>query len=391
MAWKIELISGTEQKMQCNVNFFLYYIFYIIKNVISRKWTKNSDCFAYTSWFTSFTRYTSLDKCKWYKYFSYPGYNYKGNDIFPENIVSQVSTVITPNINAKYFGGVLAPNGKIYMIPYSASNVLILDPKTNTFDTTTISNLGSGQYKWQGGVLASNGKIYGIPRNSTSVLIIDPVTNTADTTTISDLSSQTNKWAGGVLAPNGNIYCIPRNAADVLVINPLTNTKSFITGAGAIVPKWEGGVLGVNGNVYGVPYNINQILQINTNSNTLSFIDISATVPSPNENWNGGALASNGRIYMSPLQDSRVLVLDTSNNGVSVISGAGAGGYKYVGATLAPNGKIYCIPHLSTNCLIIDPIANTLNNTSITGLPGNYAWQGGVLALMEKFIAFLMM
>ncbi len=41
-----------------------------------------------------------------------------------------------------------------------------------------------GQNKWQGGVLAPNGRIYGIPRDSTSVLIIDPATNTADTTTI---------------------------------------------------------------------------------------------------------------------------------------------------------------------------------------------------------------
>lgn len=440
--------------------------------------------------------------------FSYPGYNFKGSDMFPENRASQVSNVISPNTNAKWFGGVLAPNGKIYMVPYSASNVLILDPITNTYNTTTITNLGSEQYKWQGGVVAPNGKIYGIPRNSRSVLIIDPVTNTADTTTISDLSSDTNKWAGGVLAPNGNIYCIPRNATNVLVINPLTNTKSFIDVSGVTTSaKWEGGVLAPNGNIYGVPYNIDKILQINTISNTTSLIDISGLIV--NENWNGGALAPNGRIYMTPLQDNRILVLDPSNNGISFISGSGviqntftdttqrtntevqigtinipsnfvngvsinatiigqtnnivdgfaegglkirdvnnndifsinvgnnrttngnfninlssnvnilpsqfplkiieyisypawfmynnlvtfsanitinyvgsipSGGYKYVGSTLAPNGKIYCIPHNSTNSLIIDPSSNTLNNTSITGLPGNYAWHGGVLA-----------
>ena len=40
-------------------------------------------------------------------------------------------------------------------------------------------------------------------------MIIDPVTNTADTTTITGLSG-TRKWRGGVLAPNGKIYGIPR-------------------------------------------------------------------------------------------------------------------------------------------------------------------------------------
>ena len=94
---------------------------------------------------------------------------------------------------------------------------MIIDPVTNTVDTTTITGL-SGGTKWFGGVLAPNGKIYGIPYNSTSVLIIDPVTNTADTTTISGLYAGTVKWIGGVLAPNGQIYCVPRYIDYVLVI-----------------------------------------------------------------------------------------------------------------------------------------------------------------------------
>ena len=58
-------------------------------------------------------------------------------------------------------------------------------------------------------VLAPNGKIYDIPFNSSGVLIIDPLTNTADTTTISGLSTATNKLQGVVLSPNGKIYGIP--------------------------------------------------------------------------------------------------------------------------------------------------------------------------------------
>ena len=94
----------------------------------------------------------------------------------------------------KWIGGVLAPNGKVYGIPYNATVVLIIDPVTDTADTTTITGL-TGSNKWLGGILAPNGKIYGIPYNSTVVLIIDPATDTADTTSITGLSDNI-KWIG---------------------------------------------------------------------------------------------------------------------------------------------------------------------------------------------------
>ncbi len=37
-----------------------------------------------------------------------------------------------PETNAKWWGGVKGPNGKIYGIPYDADDVLIIDPATNT-------------------------------------------------------------------------------------------------------------------------------------------------------------------------------------------------------------------------------------------------------------------
>jgi hypothetical protein len=97
-----------------------------------------------------------------------------------------------------------------------------LDTSLNSLPENTISLFGnfSGVNKWHGGVLAPNGKIYCVPRDSTSVLIIDPVTNTADTTTISGLTGTGGKWIGGVLAPNGKIYGVPSNSTSVLVINP---------------------------------------------------------------------------------------------------------------------------------------------------------------------------
>ena len=127
-----------------------------------------------------------------------------------------------------------------------------LDTSFNSLPENAISFFGnfSGSDKWNGGVLAPNGKIYGIPRSTTSVLIIDPVTNTTDTTTISGLSSETSKWLGGVLAPNGKIYCIPYNSSSVLIIDPVTNTVDTISGLGTDSLKWVGGVLAPNGKIY---------------------------------------------------------------------------------------------------------------------------------------------
>ena len=62
--------------------------------------------------------------------------------------------------------------------------------KTFSQTTTTFGSL-SGTYKWYGGVLAPNGKIYGIPYNSTTVLEIGE-SQTIDTDAV--LSRYLNKF-----------------------------------------------------------------------------------------------------------------------------------------------------------------------------------------------------
>ena len=98
----------------------------------------------------------------------------------PNGIVASTVNYQTPTIStfgnlgtgtAKWSGGVLSPNGKIYTIPFNHTHVLEIDPINHT--TNLFGNLGTGIYKWSGGVLAPNGKIYGIPYNSTQVLEID--------------------------------------------------------------------------------------------------------------------------------------------------------------------------------------------------------------------------
>ena len=129
-------------------------------------------------------------------------------------------------------------------------------------NATTFGNL-TGSNKWLGGVLAPNGKIYGIPFNSTAVLEIDPVAKTA--TTFGSLSGD-GKWSGGVLAPNGKIYGIPYNSTNVLCIDPSDNSVSTF-GSLAGSGKWYGGVLAPNGKIYGIPFNsTTTVLEIDVGS-----------------------------------------------------------------------------------------------------------------------------
>ena len=71
--------------------------------------------------------------------------------------------------------------------------VLEIDPMKRTVSTFGVVGdravseaecagaLHCGEEKWIGGVLAANGKILGIPYSAESVLEIDPVTRTAET------------------------------------------------------------------------------------------------------------------------------------------------------------------------------------------------------------------
>jgi hypothetical protein len=267
----------------------------------------------------------------------------------------------------KWAGGVLAPNGKIYGIPYNSTSVLVIDPVVGT--ATTFGSLSGNAAKWIGGVLAPNGKIYGIPFDSTSILAIDPAVGTA--TTFGSLSG-ISKWYGGVLASNGKIYGIPSSSTSVLVIDPTTNTTStFGSFSGSL--KWAGGVLAPNGKIYGIPFNSTSVLVIDPVVGTATtFGSLSG-----NAKWYGGVLAPNGKIYCNPNISTSVLVIDPTTNTTSTF-GSLSGNNKWGGGVLAPNGKIYSIPFSNTSILVIDPAVGTA--TTFGSLSGGFKWFGGVLA-----------
>lgn len=77
----------------------------------------------------------------------------------------------------KFAGGILAPNGNIYFIPYNIDRPYVIHTRKGTLNTyfgTTIS----GSTRYEGGVLAPNGKIYCSPGTNNNILVISPAPTT---------------------------------------------------------------------------------------------------------------------------------------------------------------------------------------------------------------------
>ena len=285
---------------------------------------------------------------------------------------------------ASFSSGVLAPNGKVYCIPNSATYVMIIDPTTDTTDTTSIpcpAFMGNAV-----GVLASNGKIYCAPFLTSRILVIDTIANTFDTS-LAIPGYADNWYYGACLGPNGKVYCIPAGASRVLVIDPRDDSYEFLSElltATTFVTqgKWQGGVLAPNGSIYGIPFSSSRILEINPATNTCNMTFTSATLNGGLAQWRGGCLAPNGKIVGFPRNRVTALSIDTTTTPITVSTiGAftGAVNTNTRGGCLGANGKAYAMPSNTTFLLVIDPEANTLDTIAVD-IPANRAYNGGVLA-----------
>ena len=147
---------------------------------------------------------------------------------------SETITPKTLSALSNIYGGqyTLAPNGFLYSNANDAANGVL--GYINPFDETATTyaadpTVGTGQFTL-GGVLAPNGKIYLTPYSYPNLVVIDPSTNTVTTHA---LPSTSNNGAGGfwgspVLSPQGNIYFSNFGSTSVLKISlNLNNNFSF--------------------------------------------------------------------------------------------------------------------------------------------------------------------
>jgi len=171
--------------------------------------------------------------------------------------VSEVGGVA--GVTYKWASGALdTVSGCIYCPPYdNVTTVLKFDPSDNS--SSVFGNI-AGTDKYIGAVLADNGCIYGIPYTATAICKIDPSDNSV--TTFGDIAGAA-KYAHGFLSNNGKIYCIPYTATQVMVIDPSDDSIAYIDTALGAGAKWYGGAMNDDNTViYGMPYDSTAVLKI---------------------------------------------------------------------------------------------------------------------------------
>ncbi len=219
-------------------------------------------------------------------------------------------------LTSRYGAAVYSPvDGNVYLIPYTAQNVCIINPVTLAVSFTTFGLTLTDTVKWDGAVHSLNGKIYGVPRNATNILVIDVAAGTAIRNALGATLTGTGKFNGGCLLPDGKILCPPRDATDFLLIDPVANTAtrtnfgfgSLNTGAGSTTDKWRDCALGLNGVVYCAPSSATTVLMYDTKTGTVSMSNFGLTVTG----YRGAQAGADGAVYMCPFDATSVLRIAT--------------------------------------------------------------------------------
>jgi hypothetical protein len=106
----------------------------------------------------------------------------------------------------------------LFAAPQNADAVLMINPRTNVTDITTLSGLEAVGHKWRGIAYApSVDMLFAAPQNADAVLMINPRTNVTDTTTLAGLGTGGDMWTGIAFAPSaGTLFAAPFDADAVL-------------------------------------------------------------------------------------------------------------------------------------------------------------------------------
>lgn len=282
--------------------------------------------------------------------------------------MTQSSSYFPSSYPWNFWGGILAPNGCIYNIPYNGHYTVY---KVNV-NTGAVTSIGRCSIGYTGAACLENGMIYAFPfSGGSSILEIDSNTDTLNQLTgFGSIPS----IASAIRGFDGMLYCIPRAGA-LLRFNPGCKTIETLASGFTAQFSYGSGVLTPGGFIYCMPIGESRILKINTNNGTCLTIDLPSGVSGQ---WFSGALAPNGCIYSAPFNGERVLKIDTSSDMVSLVGSSFSGSDKYMGSVLAPNGIIYGIPKNTSYILRIDPATDTVTQIA-SGYTFSESYNGGIL------------
>ena len=293
----------------------------------------------------------------------------------------------------RYWGATAAPNGKVYGTPYSAGQILVIDPVAGTAVQTGAYLTGNSTLpqtgdtidfnydpfwnKYSGGALSSvTGNIYAMPRHGNSILKIDTATDTVTEIPLpsvlidaaAPLSKQ--KSFSTVEGPDGLIYSVPWYLEYLFWINPLTDEIGYheltteFDGSGSGYPSsWFTYGETVGDSIYFSPGTATKVLKLTIAAGPslmqpdLTFEYIGSDLGlNTTIKWRGIKDSGNGVLYCSPYGQDEILIIDTHDDSTQLVDTGKGGAQNWVDMTLASNGKIYANPHQATSgYLIIEP------------------------------------
>jgi hypothetical protein len=192
-----------------------------------------------------------------------------------------------------YVGGVLLPDGRVFCVPYVATQARIYDAAGGFTDVGAAPVAGA----YQGGVLLPDGRVFCVPHYATQARIYDAAGGFTDV----GAAPGGCAYVGGVLLPDGRVFCVPFNATQARIYDAAGGFTDV--GAAPVAGAYQGGVLLPDGRVFCVPLN-----------------------------------ATQARIY------------DAAGGFTDV--GAAPGGNAYIGGVLLPDGRVFCVPFNATQARI---------------------------------------
>jgi hypothetical protein len=237
-----------------------------------------------------------------------------------------------------YASSVFTPQGVIYAIPWSASEVTKIDTKNSDAITTFGSFVGG--LKWQGGVYYK-GKIFCIPRSATQVLVID--TLNSDATYFLGGGYGGNAYIGGCVGADGrSLYFTPYAATTVTKLD--LETETFSTIGSFAAGQYYGACLSHNGDIYCLKTTAgaHQFLKIDSSDN-ITFVGGTSLA----NGYIGLKLSIDGYIYAAPFLSTTFMRIN-ENTDVVTTFGTVAGSETFEGIVDAGNGDLLCVPRLST-------------------------------------------
>jgi len=266
-----------------------------------------------------------------------------------------------PGLNA-FAGGILLPNGNVYIIPWASTEARIVDVNTYTVTTPT-GTFTSGSAGYYGGTMMNNGELFLSPHNATEAFVYDYRTDASFSV---PGYPGLGAYLGCVLLPNGKVLSIPYNTTRGRIYDPTTRSLSLtsaIFGSGQAL--YYGGCLLPSGEVFCIPHNSTSAAIYNPDTDSVRF---TSNLFPGSAAFASGTLLPDGRVLCTPWTAPSCYIYDTESDTVSIVPHTFSGQDAHVGATLLRDGSVFLSPCNTTTAALIH-----------TGGHGHFAFSRHVL------------